>query len=132
MVCPVNHTAASGDSAPQRTQEEQQLQEIPQPPKKYLTANLGELDPTFIAKSFWRLADIYGPILKLELPYGTLLVVSSWELVNELCNEERFGKLSDGMAPLVNSFMTDGIDQCSCRPSRDSLIPWQWPVHLRH
>ena len=102
MSYPIHPNGSAEDSASQGTQQE--LQPIPQPPKKYLTANLGELDPSFIAKSFWRLADIYGPILKLDLVARSIIVVSSWELINEVCNEERFGKLCDGIYSPKNTY----------------------------
>ena len=95
MSCPVAH--GSSASTPDRTSPSQrpapkttegELQEIPQPPTKYFTGNLSELDPSFPAKSFWRLADIYGPIFKLDILGSTSIVLSSYDLISEVCGDQ--------------------------------------------
>ena len=66
--------------------------EFPQPKPKPLLGNIPDLDPGRTVQSFMRLAREYGPIYKLELPSGNMIIVSSQELVDELCDERRFEK----------------------------------------
>ena len=94
MSCPVHRDSSAGASPPQPTHGE--LQEIPQPSPKYFKRNLSEIDPSFLAKSFWRLADVYGPIFKLDMIARTIIVASSYELINELCDQDRFDKSVPG------------------------------------
>jgi cytochrome P450/NADPH-cytochrome P450 reductase len=65
---------------------------IPQPRPKPLLGNVPDLDPSGPVQGFMRLAGEHGPIYKLDLPTGTLVVVSSQALVDELCDERRFEK----------------------------------------
>ena len=65
---------------------------VPQPKPKPLLGNIPDLDPGGTVQSFMRLAGEYGPIYKLELPSGNMMIVSSQELVDELCDERRFEK----------------------------------------
>jgi len=46
--------------------------------------------------AFMRLAHTYGPIYRLTLSGGDLVIVSSQELLDELCDETRFDKAIDG------------------------------------
>ena len=82
---------------------------IPQPPPHFLTGNMGDVDASFFANSIWRLASIYGPIFKLELPGVTSVVVSTHELVNEVCDEERFEKTVSGGLREVRALTGDGL-----------------------
>ena len=93
MSCPVAH--AGSDQAkppghPTKEPTEHELEDIPQPPPRYLGGNLQEVDPSFVSKSFWRLATIYGPIFKLDLVKATSIVISNYEYMNEVCDQERF------------------------------------------
>jgi cytochrome P450/NADPH-cytochrome P450 reductase len=69
---------------------------IPHPPESWLVGNLREIDPAFGVSSFWRLAEIYGPIYSLSLPGRKVVVLSNFELVNEVCDDARFEKLITG------------------------------------
>ena|SRR5690242_21447995 len=65
---------------------------IPQPRPDPLLKNLKDLDPKGPIQGLMRLARTYGPIFRLSLPGRDMIVVSSQELVNELCDEHRFDK----------------------------------------
>lgn len=65
---------------------------VPQPKPRPLIGNLPDLDPGGTVQSFMKLAQEYGPIYRLELPSGNMIIVSSQQLVDELCDERRFEK----------------------------------------
>lgn len=82
---------------------------VPQPPLKPIIGNLGELDSKAPIQSMMRLAGIYGPIFKLTLLGRDVYVVSSQELVNELCDESRFNKRVHGPLQEIRAFAGDGL-----------------------
>lgn len=65
---------------------------IPQPKTHFLRGNVPDMVPHHSIESMMRLAAEHGPIYRLALPGSDLLVVTSQELVNELCDETRFDK----------------------------------------
>ncbi|MDM0019292.1 bifunctional cytochrome P450/NADPH--P450 reductase [Variovorax saccharolyticus] len=83
--------------------------QVPQPPLKPIIGNLGELDSKAPIQSMMRLAGIYGPIFKLTLLGRDVYVVSSQELVNELCDESRFNKRVHGPLHEIRAFAGDGL-----------------------
>lgn len=82
---------------------------IPQPPTKFLIGNLGDIDPTNAPASMWRLADIYGAIFKLSLAGRTTIVCSSYELVNDLFDWDRFEKPISAALEEVRALTKDGL-----------------------
>lgn len=82
---------------------------IPHPPEQWLIGNAGEIDPTFFVSSVWRLADIYGPIYSLKLFGRTVVVVSSHELVDEVCDESRFEKTTKGNLETLRALVGSGL-----------------------
>ena len=70
------------------------LEPIPRPPGHLLIGNLLDLDASHPMESLMDLARQYGPIYELAIPgRGSRIIVSGYELVNELCDESRFDKL---------------------------------------
>ncbi len=65
---------------------------IPQPKPHFLLGNVPDIDPKNSIESLMKLARENGPIFRLALPGSELIVVTSQELVNELCDETRFDK----------------------------------------
>lgn len=65
---------------------------IPQPPGRPLVGNLFDIDTGAPVQSLIKVAQEHGPIVRLELPGRVVILVSGHELVNELCDESRFGK----------------------------------------
>jgi cytochrome P450 / NADPH-cytochrome P450 reductase len=71
-----------------------QLEPIPRPPGHHLIGNLLDLDASHPMESLMELARQYGPIYELTVPgRGSRIIVSGYELVNELCDESRFDKV---------------------------------------
>lgn len=86
------------------------LESIPQPRPMPLLGNLPELASGEGVFGLVELAERYGPIYRLELPQGDdLVVVSSQELVNELCDERRFDKKLHQPLRNVRDFAGDGL-----------------------
>ncbi|MCW8193965.1 cytochrome P450 [Proteobacteria bacterium 005FR1] len=82
---------------------------IPQPRPDPLLKNLRELNPAAPVQSLMRLADIHGPLFRLELPNRSMLVVSSQELVNEVCDESRFQKRIHKVLQHLRDLAGDGL-----------------------
>ncbi|HEV2654456.1 MAG TPA: cytochrome P450 [Ktedonobacteraceae bacterium] len=85
------------------------LEAIPQPPAKLLVGNLLDIDATLPVRSFMKLAQEYGPIVQLNLPGRQLVLVSGFELVNELSDERRFDKKVWSPLRKVRTFAGDGL-----------------------
>jgi cytochrome P450 / NADPH-cytochrome P450 reductase len=84
-------------------------QPIPQPTPVPLLGNLPSIDRDKGVLGLMELADTYGPIYRLELPGGELIVVSSQELVHELSDESRFDKKLHNPLQQVRDFAGDGL-----------------------
>lgn len=68
------------------------IKPIPQVPKHWFTGNLPDIDPSFLAKSLWRLTDLYGPIFRLDLGGADMIVISNYEFLKEVQQDDRFEK----------------------------------------
>ena len=69
------------------------LEPIPRPPGHMLVGNLFDLEAGDPIESLMELARKYGPIFELDLPGGrSLTIVSSFDLIDELCDELGFDK----------------------------------------
>jgi hypothetical protein len=82
---------------------------IPQPSIHWFTKNIPDVNPNFPMESIWRLADIYGPIYKLDFVTNQVLVLSSHELINEVCDEDRFEKSIVGALKETRALLGDGL-----------------------
>ena len=82
---------------------------IPQPPEKFLLENLLDLSATSPIQDMVRLAREYGPIYRLEMRGRVAIVLSGYDLVNEVCDEKRFDKSIRGALRLVRRFSGDGL-----------------------
>lgn len=102
---------------------------LPQPPVKPLLGNLPDIDLDTPVQGFMRLSREYGPLYRLELPGGRkLVVVSSFELVNELCDEKRFDKKVWKPLRNVRAFAGDGLftaetQEINWRKAHSILLP---------
>ncbi len=85
------------------------LDPIPHPPKTLLLGNLLTLGSTTPVQDMIRLARQYGPIYWLDMMGKPLVVVSSFPLVDELCDEARFDKSVRGALRRLRSFAGDGL-----------------------
>lgn len=84
---------------------------IPQPPPTLFLGNVPDIDITNGPASFQRLAEIYGEIYQLDLPgrQGRTIVVSSYDIINDCCDADRFEKPIDGALKQVRALTGDGL-----------------------
>ncbi len=87
---------------------------IPHPPESWFIGNLGEIDPAFAPSSFWRLADIYGPIYSLNLVNRKVVVVSNYDLINEICDDTNYEKTVVGAQETIRVFSKNGTCVSLC------------------
>ncbi|KAJ5252102.1 hypothetical protein N7489_002512 [Penicillium chrysogenum] len=82
---------------------------IPGPKGVPFLGNVYDIEPELPLQSFERMADSYGPIYRLTTFGRARVFVSSHELVDEVCDEERFSKMvSAGLAEIRNG-VHDGL-----------------------
>ena len=83
---------------------------LPQPPEHLwgLLGNLPDMDPSFPTRSLWKLADLYGPIFKLNLR-EKFVVVSNQKYVDEVCDENRFEKAVQPILKEIRALLGDGL-----------------------
>jgi cytochrome P450/NADPH-cytochrome P450 reductase len=88
---------------------QEKIDAIPQPAGKLFVGNLLDLNPRTPVQGLMKLAQEFGPIFQLDMLGRPLVIVSGFELVNELSDETRFDKKI--WAPLreVRSFAGDGL-----------------------
>src|ERR687885_750756 len=91
------------------TSNQTTLEPIPQPPGYPVIGNLLDLDSEVPIQALMKLARQYGPIFRLNLPIGHLVVVSGFDLVDEMCDDERFDKLIGGQLRNLRAFLGDGL-----------------------
>ncbi|MBN9418018.1 MAG: cytochrome P450 [Candidatus Eremiobacteraeota bacterium] len=91
-------------------QTESKLVPIPQPPAHFMMGNLPELklEGTPV-ESMMKLAEEYGPIFRLDLGSGHIIVASSFELAEELCDTKRFDKGFGPGLKQIRVFSGDGL-----------------------
>src|SRR5687768_6593770 len=82
---------------------------IPQPRPLPLLGNLADVDADKGVFALAELAREFGPIYRLELPGDDIVVISSQELVDELCDEQRFDKKLHRPLRNVRDFAGDGL-----------------------
>ena len=82
---------------------------IPQPKTYPLLRNLPSIDSNTPVQSMMELAKQYGSFFRLEFPGRELFVVCSQELVNELCDEQRFDKKVHAALWNIRDFAGDGL-----------------------
>src|ERR671927_433521 len=82
---------------------------IPQPPTKPLVGNLPDIDASQGVMGLMDVAEEYGPIVRIQVFNRGMIAVSSQELVNEICDEKRFGKVLGVSLRQVRDFIGDGL-----------------------
>ena len=82
---------------------------IPKPPTKPLVGNLLDIGTDDHVQHFMKIAQEYGPIVQLDFPGRELVLVSSFDLVNELSDETRFDKKVWSPLRKVRAFAGDGL-----------------------
>lgn len=85
------------------------LEPIPYPPRKGPLGNLLDLHTETRIEDMIKLAREYGPIFELELSSHRLVIVSGFDLVDELCDEQRFDKLLGPALQSARATVGDGL-----------------------
>lgn len=104
------------------------LREIPQPPAKPVVGNALDVKRGARAQSLMALTRQYGPIFRLVTPMNSLIVVSGFDLVDELCDEKRFHKRVGASLQVIRgnsspSLFTADSDDPLWRKAHNILIP---------
>jgi cytochrome P450/NADPH-cytochrome P450 reductase len=89
--------------------EQSTLARIPEPPETFLLGHLLTLSAQTPVQDMMKLARELGPIYRLEMRGRVVIVVSGYELVNEVSDEKRFDKSIRGALRLVRRFGGDGL-----------------------
>ena len=82
---------------------------IPQPPTHFLSGNLPDIDPLSFADSLINLAKLYGPIFKLRMGSRYEIVISDYEKIDSVCNDERYEKTTVGNLNELRNLLGDGL-----------------------
>jgi cytochrome P450 / NADPH-cytochrome P450 reductase len=85
------------------------LARIPEPPETFLLGHLLTLSADNTVQDLIRLARELGPIFRLEIRGRVAIIVSGFELVDELSDEKRFDKAVRGALKIVRGFGGDGL-----------------------
>ncbi|WP_179405596.1 bifunctional cytochrome P450/NADPH--P450 reductase [Burkholderia guangdongensis] len=109
---------------------------IPQPKGDPFIGNLRSIDGDAPIQGFMRLARIHGPIFQLDFFGNNLIVVSSHELVDEICDEARFDKRVAGALKNIRDFAGDGLftaktDEPNWAVAHRLLMPAFGPIGIR-
>ncbi|MCB5292433.1 bifunctional cytochrome P450/NADPH--P450 reductase [Arthrobacter sp. SO3] len=109
---------------------------IPQPPPRPVVGNLPDIDSSKGVLGLAEVAEQYGPIVRIQFFNRSVVVVSSQELVNELCDESRFGKVLGIALRQVRQFAGDGLftaetQEPNWQKAHRILMPAFGPAALR-
>ncbi|MEO6747573.1 MAG: cytochrome P450 [Caldimonas sp.] len=109
---------------------------IPQPKGDPLIGNLRQIDGDAPMQGFMRMARIHGPIFQLEFFGRPLILVSSQEIVDELCDESRFDKRVHATLKNIRDFAGDGLftaktDEPNWPKAHRLLMPAFGPIGMR-
>ena len=85
------------------------LSPIPHPPTKPVVGNMLSLDANAPVQDLTRLAKELGPIFWLDMMGQPLVIASGYEIVHELSDEKRFGKVVRGPLRRVRAIGGDGL-----------------------
>ncbi|KAK6531769.1 hypothetical protein TWF694_002938 [Orbilia ellipsospora] len=107
-TCPFAKDAPAGAECPVSKQKKE-LKPIPGPPGLPIVGNIFDMDTVTPLKTLENFADQYGPIYKLRLGGREILVLSSWELVHEACDEKRFAKQVSSALEQIRNGVGDGL-----------------------
>lgn len=85
---------------------------IPAVPQRYggILGNIPDLEPSFPAKAFWRLSELYGPIVQLAIGGGRkLIILSNYEMIDPALDDDNYEKaILTGLAEL-RPFLADAL-----------------------
>ncbi|CAF0853595.1 unnamed protein product [Adineta steineri] len=82
---------------------------IPQPPETFLIGNLKDVDADHFLESLQRLQKLYGEIFRINILGQSIIVVASQELVNFVCDENKFDKKVSVALQELRALIGDGL-----------------------
>ncbi len=103
------------------------LHPIPHPPRKPFIGNILTLSGDAPLQDLMKLAQELGPIYWLDMMGRPVIVVSSFALVDEVCDETRFDKSTRGflrrLRPLAHGLFTSDTQEPDWSKSHNILLP---------
>ncbi|KAK4494570.1 hypothetical protein PRZ48_013926 [Zasmidium cellare] len=110
---------------------------IPGPRGYPIVGNLFDIDPAASIKSLDDLADKYGEIYKMRFLGSEYYFISSVDLVEEVCDETRFGKTIDDNLQEVRNGVHDGLftahnDEPNWGIAHRTLMPAFGPISIKN
>ncbi len=110
---------------------------IPQPKPYPIVGNAPDVGLETPIQSMIELALEYGPIFRLDFPSRTLLVLSSNDLAEEVCDESRFDKSVQGPLEEIQAFAGNGLFSAETKDpeweqAHRILMPAFGPAALRN
>ncbi|MCS7462143.1 bifunctional cytochrome P450/NADPH--P450 reductase [Paenibacillus doosanensis] len=101
---------------------------IPQPKTFGPLGNLPQLNLEEPVQSMVKLSNEYGPIFRMDLPGRSEIFISSYELVEDACDESRFDKRVWAPLRKVRAFAGDGLftsetEEPNWRKAHNILLP---------
>ena len=110
---------------------------IPQPRPRPIVGNAPDIDSEAPIQSMVELARQLGPIYRLSFGKGSVLVISSLELVADACDETRFDKKVSGGLYHLRDFVGDGLftaytDEPNWAKAHRILMPAFGPAAMRN
>lgn len=85
------------------------MAQVPQPPTLPFLGNVRDIDPNTPVLSFQKLAQEYGECFRVEIGGHSVVVVNSYELLNEICDDKRFTKRPSGSLLEVRNGVGDAL-----------------------
>ncbi|KAI5248664.1 cytochrome P450 [Aureobasidium subglaciale] len=109
---------------------------IPGPAGWPFLGNINDIDPEVPVKSLMDIADKYGSIYSLSILGKRRVIVSSVELLNEICDEKRFGKVVTAALGEVRNLTGDGLftahnGEHNWEVAHRVLVPAFGPLNIR-
>ncbi len=107
-----------------------QLEPMPQPPGRFILGNIPDVMSDVPILDLMELAREYGPIYQLTFPgIPSLTVVSSFALVDELCDDRRFDKDIGVVIDRMRETVGDGLftaytQEPNWRKAHNILLPY--------
>jgi hypothetical protein len=85
------------------------LQPIPQPPPYPVIGNLLDVRGEAPVLNLMKLAETYGPIYRLRLAGPSMVALSSFELVDQVCDNDHFDKFLGPAIKTARAVAGDGL-----------------------
>ncbi|KAI9875940.1 MAG: hypothetical protein M1830_007702 [Pleopsidium flavum] len=109
---------------------------IPAPPGLPLLGNINDVDPENSIASLMHLAELYGPIYKLNLGGHERIIIASHELLDQICDERRFSKAVVGPLEQIRNGVHDGLftaypEEHNWAVAHRVLMPAFGPIMIR-